>query len=295
MDLVATDLVFHERQDGALCAQHALNSLLQGACFTPVDLSHIAQHLDAQELEALADGASTPPSTATFTSQNQDDTGFFSIQVIQSALAVWNLTLTPLASPANASLAKDPASAKAYILNLSEHWITLRRFGHSRARWYNLNSMLDAPAHVSEFYLQALLSQLQTEGYDVFVVEGDLPWSDADAYATSVPVPPIQITERRGLVEKEEGTETSGGLVPFSGKGYSLSSSGPSGPSTMPSPATTGTQQEDPELAAAIAMSLGGASDPNDMRNDDLQQAIQMSFEAVKKAPPAETEAEMMR
>ena len=35
--------VFHERQEGQLCAQHALNALLQGPYFTAVDLAEIAQ------------------------------------------------------------------------------------------------------------------------------------------------------------------------------------------------------------------------------------------------------------
>jgi hypothetical protein len=76
MDLVNAGLVFHEKQDGQvmkafvgfcqivssrlyakdafcrqLCAQHALNSLLQGPYFTAVDLSSIAQDLDDKELQ----------------------------------------------------------------------------------------------------------------------------------------------------------------------------------------------------------------------------------------------------
>ena len=35
---------YHEKQDGSLCAQHALNNLLQGRYFTPVDLADIARY-----------------------------------------------------------------------------------------------------------------------------------------------------------------------------------------------------------------------------------------------------------
>ena len=52
--------VFHERQDGALCAQHALNALLQGPYYTAVDLANIAQQLDDLEQERMAEGGDTP-------------------------------------------------------------------------------------------------------------------------------------------------------------------------------------------------------------------------------------------
>ena len=37
------------QQEGQLCAQHALNALLQQALFTAVDLASIARDLDADE------------------------------------------------------------------------------------------------------------------------------------------------------------------------------------------------------------------------------------------------------
>uniref|UniRef100_A0A8C6SYP9 ubiquitinyl hydrolase 1 n=1 Tax=Neogobius melanostomus TaxID=47308 RepID=A0A8C6SYP9_9GOBI len=66
------DSIFHEKQEGSLCAQHCLNNLLQGEYFTPVDLSSIAHQLDEEEREYR-----------TFLQQpsgNMDDSGFFSIQ-----------------------------------------------------------------------------------------------------------------------------------------------------------------------------------------------------------------------
>uniref|UniRef100_A0A673JXW6 ubiquitinyl hydrolase 1 n=1 Tax=Sinocyclocheilus rhinocerous TaxID=307959 RepID=A0A673JXW6_9TELE len=41
--------IFHEKQEGSLCAQHCLNNLLQGEYFSPVELSAIAQQLDEEE------------------------------------------------------------------------------------------------------------------------------------------------------------------------------------------------------------------------------------------------------
>ena len=63
------------QQEGALCAQHCLNALLQGPFFTPVDLSNHAHALDAEERAHGARAAATA-------SANMDDTGFFSVQVV---------------------------------------------------------------------------------------------------------------------------------------------------------------------------------------------------------------------
>ncbi|KAL3217885.1 hypothetical protein MRX96_031991 [Rhipicephalus microplus] len=48
--------IFHEKQEGSLCAQHCLNGLLQGEYFTAVDLATIAQQIDEQERETMAEG-----------------------------------------------------------------------------------------------------------------------------------------------------------------------------------------------------------------------------------------------
>ncbi len=47
--------IFHERQQGALCAQHALNNLLQAPQWDPVQLADIAQRLDDAERIQLAE------------------------------------------------------------------------------------------------------------------------------------------------------------------------------------------------------------------------------------------------
>jgi ataxin-3 len=92
-----TDLIpflFHEVQDGQLCAQHALNNLLQGPYFAATDLAELAQGLDQDELAALLQGdpADAESIRNAFLqrpeSNNFDDSGFFSIQVIQKALQV---------------------------------------------------------------------------------------------------------------------------------------------------------------------------------------------------------------
>jgi Ataxin-3 len=68
------DLVYHERQIGRMCAQHALNMLLQGQYFTIDGLTSIARELDQRERAVLVDENEAQ-------NENYDDTGYFSIQV----------------------------------------------------------------------------------------------------------------------------------------------------------------------------------------------------------------------
>nr|XP_051682408.1 ataxin-3 isoform X4 [Oryctolagus cuniculus] len=74
--------IFHEKQEGSLCAQHCLNNLLQGEYFSPVELSSIAHQLDEEERMRMAEGGVTSDDYRTFLqpSGNMDDSGFFSIQ-----------------------------------------------------------------------------------------------------------------------------------------------------------------------------------------------------------------------
>ncbi|KAJ3065116.1 Ataxin-3 [Podochytrium sp. JEL0797] len=300
MDLINLGLVFHEKQEGQLCAQHALNAVLQGPYFSAVDLSQIARDLDSQELEAFADGATTPPTptaASKFQSQNYDDSGFFSIQVLDKALSVWNMTLTPFNSPASKPARDDPASQKAFILNLHEHWFTLRRFGNSRNRWYNLDSTKE-PAYVSEFYLQALLSEFAAGGFSIFVVGGDLISSDGDAYAESSPIPPQPAPKQSNSGSGGKGKEEVKGVVAFSGKGYSLGGSGGGARSETLAASrmdSSDSFSQDPELAAALAMSMESGGEQG---QTELEKAIAMSMENPALVPEkraAESEMDVMR
>uniref|UniRef100_A0A3Q4GIE0 ubiquitinyl hydrolase 1 n=1 Tax=Neolamprologus brichardi TaxID=32507 RepID=A0A3Q4GIE0_NEOBR len=60
------DSIFHEKQEGSLCAQHCLNNLLQGEYFTPVDLSSIAHQLDEEERMRMAEGGMASEEYRTF-------------------------------------------------------------------------------------------------------------------------------------------------------------------------------------------------------------------------------------
>merc|ERR1719334_2136573 len=110
---------------------------------------------------------------------------FFSVQVITRALSVWGLDLLPLNSsnPVATRAKASPISANAYICNFREHWFTIRRLG---SQGFNLNSLLEGPELVSNTYLGEFLAQLQQEGYDIFIVTGQLPECDADLVLQAV-------------------------------------------------------------------------------------------------------------
>lgn len=183
------ELIFHERQEGSLCAQHCLNALLQGAFFTAVDLASISNELDEQERERMAEGGVLTDEYRRFLNQpssNMDDSGFFSVQVISKALEIWGLEMIPYGS--TVSLAVEaraaPTLQSAFICNFREHWFSIRKLGN---QWFNLNSINTGPELISETYLSLFLTQLQSEGYSIFIVIGSLPDCEADSVLRIAP------------------------------------------------------------------------------------------------------------
>ncbi|KAG0324568.1 Ataxin-3 [Podila horticola] len=187
MDLVP--YIFHEQQEGNLCAQHCLNSLLQGPYFTAIDLAELARQLDQQEDEALGNSGSSNRNNK---SQNMDDSGFFSVQVLSHALSIWNIQIIPWGAKEVSTAKLEPEREVAFICNLDEHWYTLRRFGPSVHRWYDLNSMHPKPQYMSSTYLGMTLSQLQAEGYSIFVVR---PLFKGTDQTSSVAEKKVQVPE----------------------------------------------------------------------------------------------------
>ncbi|KAL7418490.1 hypothetical protein Q5752_006948 [Cryptotrichosporon argae] len=187
MDLVP--YMYHETQEpgSQLCAQHCLNNLLQQPCYTEIDLAEVASRLDQAENATLAAGRQNT------TSYNYDDTGFFSISVLETALQVWDLTLVRWRGEAMRAYQDHPETQAAFILNLASHWFALRRFSPpgrpTLKRWYNLNSFLAAPEWISPTYLHLVLSQAEAEGYSVFVVRrashGDGATGEGQGWADS--------------------------------------------------------------------------------------------------------------
>ncbi|CAI2184181.1 3099_t:CDS:2, partial [Funneliformis geosporum] len=181
-------------QEGQLCAQHCLNSLLQGEYFTAVDLSEIARNLDQAEQAALSEGNTEEVEeniqnriANSSSSQNMDDS------VVAFHLQSWlMIDIIPIGSEDGRIARIHPEDEIAYICNLHEHWFTLRKFGGISSRWYNLDSLFHGPKSISQTYLGMLLNQLENEGYSIFVVKGQLPSSQADEFAKSLPNPNLQ-------------------------------------------------------------------------------------------------------
>ncbi|KEI39562.1 uncharacterized protein L969DRAFT_455739 [Mixia osmundae IAM 14324] len=221
---------------------HALNALFQEPIFTASELAQIAQRLDALELDlAREDNREAGPSgtherhpftTADDdydmmpdipgampnsrasgkqrertgrTGYNADDTGFFSVTVVDEALKWMGLRLVRWASDEMKAYKHNPGDQAAFILNYQQHWFAMRRFGPpsselgeqggASAIWYNLNSFLPAPERISVLYLDMQLQQAQHEGYSIFTVVSDegethqttLPTSQADIYVFTHP------------------------------------------------------------------------------------------------------------
>ena len=193
--------IYHELQDSSLCGQHCLNNLLQEEYYNPINLSSIAHELDAQEREILnggvsdvngGDGGMGGLGESVFNllqggyngyggqsqpqpqSANVDEAGNFSIQVLRLALKrTHNIELQQRKGHTNNTgtntNTNDPLMEKGFIVNRSNHWFTIRKI---HTHWWNLNSTLERPEYISDFYLDAYLTQLIQDGYDVFTAVG---------------------------------------------------------------------------------------------------------------------------
>ncbi|XP_028409918.1 ataxin-3-like isoform X3 [Dendronephthya gigantea] len=199
------DYIHFEKQDGSLCAQHCLNSLLQGPYFTAVDLAQHAVALDEAERQMMEEGDVNSDDYVKFMNQpssNMDNSGFFSIQVICRALEVWNLSAIPYSSPSAESARLNPGDEKAFICNLQQHWFTIRKLGK---QWFNLDSCASGPELISETYLSLFLTQVQNEGYSIFVVRGVFPDCESDQMLSVIPVDPTKVksTSTRGKLKNK--------------------------------------------------------------------------------------------
>lgn len=193
-------------------------------------------------------------------SGNMDDSGYFSVQVISSALQVWGLELVPYSSTDERvkHVFSDPSQMQAFICNYRDHWFTVRRIGN---QWFNLNSLLPRPELISDTYLSLFLAQLKNDGYSIFVVFGELPQCDADQILKHKPVVPTSKTPITGNVTCDDDPELQAALQ------LSLSED------------IEHVKSDECELQEALRLSLQN----NSMEEDDdealLRKAIHMSLE----------------
>lgn len=249
------ELIIHERQEGFLCAQHCLNALLQGSYFTPVDLATLGQKMDDEERIRMAESGIDSEDYQKFLKQpsgNMDDSGFFSVQVISSALEVWGLELVPYFSsdPIATDARRHPERMQAYICNFKQHWLTIRKIG---SQWFNLNSLLTGPELLSDTYLGLFLAQLQNDGYSIFIVIGSLPSCQADDYLKRSPV--VQLTKPT-LVQTEPSPSVSTPSARNLPPSYSNTATS-SAPYSRPSDPVAVNADEADDIQRAINLSLG--------------------------------------
>ncbi|XP_077476747.1 ataxin-3 isoform X1 [Stigmatopora argus] len=257
------DAIFHEKQEGSLCAQHCLNNLLQGEYFTPVDLSSIAHQLDEEERMRMAEGGMASDDYRTFLQQpsgNMDDSGFFSIQVISNALRVWGLELILFNSREYQSLNINPINEKAFICNYKEHWFTVRKLGQ---QWFNLNSLLTGPELISDTYLALFLAQLQQEGYSIFVIRGHLPDCEAEQI---LGIMRVQQQQRPKLIGEDQAQTSAGRLATLS-------------QTEMDFTVQSEVVDNDEELKKALALSRQDIDVEDE--EADLRRAIQLSMQGA--------------
>lgn len=249
--------IYHEQQESALCGQHCLNNLLQGPYFTAVDLSEIAAELDAQEV-ALGQQESLHASA------NVDDSGNFSIQVLRSALQRFNgVDLRVWFRGGGGNSSDEPSQQKAFIVNRSQHWLTIRKI---HGRWWNLNSVNERPEVISDFYLTALLSQLRDDGFQVFIVDGDIPESNhpdkmLDIQASSITgqwFEEVDLLGGGGGRKAGADGEVTGGFRAFQGKSHRLGDGG----SPTPQSSSTNPLSEDYDEEAALARAIAASLEP---------------------------------
>jgi ataxin-3 len=167
--------LYHEKQESALCAIHALNNLLQGEYFGVAEMMNLAAELDREEKLMMAEMGTETNEFMKYMREDSGNVGLdgnFSIEVIKKALQVFQLIGTPLNHPDMINVSAEPQKELGFVCNLSNHWFAIRRV---RTKFWDLNSLHKVPVFLSEIYLGAFLKQLQMEGYTIYVVRGTFP------------------------------------------------------------------------------------------------------------------------
>lgn len=270
-------LLYHEKQTSRLCGVHALNSLFQAPVVTEEDMLKEGIALDEEERQVMGGGSLEEGSG------NVSNDGNFNIQVLFRALHKHNLRAVPASAPEGAQALWEPVNESAFLINMGEHWFTIRRIGNT---WYDFNSQKPAPEEIQPLHLEAYLAQLQNDGYTVFVVRGgSLPQrqnGDGDVIGAAEGGQWLTASEAKQLAEEAEAARVRGRSqaikeelferAQMQGDGaLRLSASGEGG---------NAKQDSDADLQAAIQASLSGPGGvQTSLSNDpDLDAAIQESL-----------------
>ena len=155
-------ILYHEKQQSALCGQHCLNNLLQGPYYNAGTLADLALELDRREMALMMTEGNTAESRAFQQegSGNVDEQGNFSIQVLSEAIKrSFALTLEDVRHEDVRPMMRDPAStAEGFVINRHAHWLCLRKID---GQWWRINSTEDAPERISDQALSLNLAHLK--------------------------------------------------------------------------------------------------------------------------------------
>jgi Ataxin-3 len=168
-------VIYHERQEGHLCGQHALNNLVQAPIFSVELLSNIASRLDDLESNILKADSATVNYSLINRSHHIDDSGNFSIEVLKAALVeMHSIALLHLGSEHGKAYLRqnDITTISGFICHKSDHWFAIRKIG---SRYWNLNSSQECPTVISHFSLAVEMDLWSKGGYTLFCVLSELP------------------------------------------------------------------------------------------------------------------------
>lgn len=278
--------LYHEKQVSLLCGVHALNTLLQGPYFTADDLRDIAAEFDQRERDLMKEAGVDSADFLRYMAEDSGNAavdGNFSIQVLTKALDVWNVDCVPVTGTTHSEALVNPTNEVAFLCNLDQHWFAVRKTRtasptvHAEAAacgdggWWNFNSTLPAPQPIGTTYLSAFLAQLREERYSIFAVRGNLPdefrrFGDGGEHGRWVTV-----DEAAALNRESDRVKAAGRARNIASNMLAKLGAGGWGTIAVPASAATRGQfvdtvtgggtanaDEDAELQAAIAASLGG-------------------------------------
>ncbi|KAG1656169.1 hypothetical protein FOA52_008708 [Chlamydomonas sp. UWO 241] len=189
------------------------------------------------------------------------------LRVLSKALEVWGLSVVPLDHPDMRGAKAEPQNEAAFICNLQEHWFTIRVMADGS--WWNFNSLFPAPQPTGTFYLSVFLASLEEQGYQIFVVRGNLPPPQGPPEDGDVGGPGrwVSIEEAKAANKDAEGVRKKGKLTNALENALSAAAAN-GGQMTLRSKrgrsadagaiaVGDGDDDADADLAAAIAASLG--------------------------------------
>ena len=181
-DSKETKFIYWEKQGkDRLWGLHAINSLVQNPLYDEADLGTIAYELDQLE-KSILEGAGVPINAIEGTNNVADD-GNYNVQVLTKALHNWGeFEIDSIDKPGIMGTSNSFTEEQGFLWNSADHWFAIRKIHDT---WFNMNStnIEPGPQIISNFYLDAFLVAVKNSGYTIFVIRGnDLPLPNREMY-----------------------------------------------------------------------------------------------------------------